>query len=176
MSLKVVSWNIAAINNNPFEYWITHEDEAYNKLMLDVQEFIESPGEKDVTVSEVFTSEMWAELKALLLAEKWDADAVEKLWLEDFSKRKIIAGFMKDTRLGEKRFASMPDRVTNTINTADTGKAHAAPPHPHRWPASGATPAFPAGCSGQPSHGHLVLCGRHVVHGGVVEGVARLHV
>ena len=35
--LRVVTWNIAAINNNPFEYWITHEDAAYNKLMVDVQ-------------------------------------------------------------------------------------------------------------------------------------------
>ena len=35
--LKLVTWNIAAINNNPFEYWITHEDAAYNKLMVDVQ-------------------------------------------------------------------------------------------------------------------------------------------
>ena len=35
--LNLVTWNIAAINNNPFEYWITHEDAAYNKLMVDVQ-------------------------------------------------------------------------------------------------------------------------------------------
>ena len=37
MSLKVVSWNIAAINNNPFEYWITHDDPDYLRLMNDVQ-------------------------------------------------------------------------------------------------------------------------------------------
>ena len=24
--LKVATWNMAAINNNPFEYWISHED------------------------------------------------------------------------------------------------------------------------------------------------------
>ena len=24
--LRVVTWNIAAINNNPFEYWLTHPD------------------------------------------------------------------------------------------------------------------------------------------------------
>jgi len=89
-----------------------------------VQEFIDSPGEKDVPVSSVFTAEMWAELKALMEAQGWDAAAVETLWLEDFSQRKIIAGFMKDTSLGEKRFASMPDRVTNTINTADGGKVN----------------------------------------------------
>ena len=27
MSLKCASWNIAAVNNNPFEYWITHPGE-----------------------------------------------------------------------------------------------------------------------------------------------------
>ena len=42
--LKTATWNIAAVNNNPFEYWITHEDDAYNKLMEDVQSFIDQPG------------------------------------------------------------------------------------------------------------------------------------
>ena len=43
----------------------------------------------------------------------------------DFAGRKIISGFMKDKELGEKRLASMPDRVTNTINTlGDAGKVH----------------------------------------------------
>ena len=30
--LRVATWNIAAINNNPFEYWITHDDADYNRL------------------------------------------------------------------------------------------------------------------------------------------------
>ena len=34
--LSTLTWNVAAINNNPFEYWITH-NAAYNKLMEDVQ-------------------------------------------------------------------------------------------------------------------------------------------
>ena len=43
----------------------------------------------------------------------------------DFAGRKIISGFMKDKELGEKRLASMPDRVTNTINTlGEAGKVH----------------------------------------------------
>ena len=24
--LRLATWNIAAVNNNPFEYWITHEE------------------------------------------------------------------------------------------------------------------------------------------------------
>jgi hypothetical protein len=35
--LRATTWNIAAVNNNPFEYWVTHPDKAYNKLMADVQ-------------------------------------------------------------------------------------------------------------------------------------------
>jgi len=31
--LTAATWNIAAINTNPFEYWISHEDDRYNKLM-----------------------------------------------------------------------------------------------------------------------------------------------
>ena len=37
------------------------------------------------------------------------------MWQASFSQRKIISGFMKDRSLGEKRLASMPDRVTNTV-------------------------------------------------------------
>jgi len=40
----VATWNIAAINNNPFEYWITHDDADYNALMEGVQSFIDQPG------------------------------------------------------------------------------------------------------------------------------------
>ena len=42
--VKAVTWNIAAINNNPFEYWITNDDESYNKIMKSVSEYIENPG------------------------------------------------------------------------------------------------------------------------------------
>ena len=54
-TLRVATWNIAAINNNPFEYWITHDDADYNALMEGVQSFIDQPGERDVPVSQVFT-------------------------------------------------------------------------------------------------------------------------
>ena len=43
-TLRVATWNIAAINNNPFEYWITHDDADYNALMEGVQSFIDQPG------------------------------------------------------------------------------------------------------------------------------------
>lgn len=53
--LRVATWNVAAINNNPFEYWITHDDPKYNQMMQDVQAFLDEPGAADVAVSTVLT-------------------------------------------------------------------------------------------------------------------------
>ena len=36
-TVNVATWNAAAINNNPFEYWITHSDQESNALMDAVQ-------------------------------------------------------------------------------------------------------------------------------------------
>ena len=55
----VASWNIAAVNNNPFEYWVSYDNPAYVKLMDDVQDFVSEPGARDITVKEVFTEEMF---------------------------------------------------------------------------------------------------------------------
>jgi len=117
--LQIATWNIAAINNNPFEYWITYkENPAYEELMVNIEQFLENPGEKDVLIPNVFTETMFSELdKRLTETAGWNS--VRSYWEEDFSKRKIIEGFMKDPLLGSKRLASMPDRVTNTINTED---------------------------------------------------------
>ena len=118
--LSVLTWNVAAINNNPFEYWITHHDAAYNQLMADVQTFISDPGERDVPVERVFTEAMFGELKASMTAAGWTGvDDVEARWNAEYKGRKIISEFMKDPVLGKKRLASMPDRVTNTINAFD---------------------------------------------------------
>ena len=113
--LQVSTWNIAAINNNPFEYWITYdENENYEKIMTSIEEFLENPGKQDVTVSEVFTEEMFTELEKRMDGVGWDN--VRSYWDSDFKNRKIVTGFMKDPLLGSKRLASMPDRITNTIN------------------------------------------------------------
>jgi hypothetical protein len=41
-ALRVVTWNVAAINNNPFEYWITHDDDPrYDHMMRAVRLFVE---------------------------------------------------------------------------------------------------------------------------------------
>lgn len=117
VGLKVSTWNVAAINNNPFEYWMTHEDERYTKLMCDVEQMMaDSFPSQDIKVVEVFTADMFQELIELMKGEKWNGiEKVEEYW-EPFRERKIISGFMKDKEIGAKRLASMPDRITNTIN------------------------------------------------------------
>ena len=118
--MQLASWNLAAVNNNPFEYWVTHKDPAYNKLMEDVQAFIEEPGAKDVAVSEGFTDAMFAELVGIMECMGWEGVSEVKLLRSvDYKKRKIISEFIKDSTIGSKRLASMPDRMTNTINTTD---------------------------------------------------------
>jgi hypothetical protein len=143
----VATWNIAAINNNPFEYWITmKENPAYEQLMVNVEHFLETPQEKDVPVSEVFTEDMFTRLDGQITKVGWTS--VRSYWEKDFKDRKIVSQFMKvnslgrmpwiscvlvmsshfilfiqtfyilqqDPLLGSKRLASMPDRITNTIN------------------------------------------------------------
>lgn len=115
--MQVTTFNVAAINNNPFEYWLTiPENQDYEDLMGKVEDFLENPGENDVTVPQVFTEEMFSQLDRRLVSVGWSS--VKSYWESDFSKRTIVAGFLKDPMLGSKRLASMPDRVTNTIFTA----------------------------------------------------------
>lgn len=120
-SLSTLTWNIAAINNNPFEYWLTHPDAAYDKLMEDVQNFVEAPGDLDVKVGTVFTPAMFEELDALMTAQGWEAAEPAAAAYKELAERTIIAGFLKDADLGSKRLMSMPDRMTNTIDVAGGG-------------------------------------------------------
>jgi len=120
--VSAVTWNIAAVNNNPFEYWVTHTDKAYASLMADIERFVETPGERDLRVREVFTEDLFVELKQLMAAEGWSGlDEVERLWRSDLCERKIVSGVLKDKSLGSKRLCSMPDRFTNTIRTTGVG-------------------------------------------------------
>lgn len=117
-TIRVLTWNIAAINNNPFEYWITNKDENYNRIMTEVSAFIEHPGEKDTLVKEIFTDRMFDELEESMLAAGWDGIIeTRKQWEFVYRDKKSISEFIKDSLLGKKRLASMPDRITNTINT-----------------------------------------------------------
>ena len=124
MTLSTLSWNIAAVNNNPFEYFLTHPDPKYISLMEGVEGFIEAPGERDVKVGSVFTQAMYDELAKRMEAEGWNVAPVAAVWSSDLSQRTIIGGFLKDKGLGAKRLMSMPDRFTNTIDLAGGGVAN----------------------------------------------------
>lgn len=92
--LSVATWNIAAINNNPFEYWITYkENPHYEEIMAKVEQFLENPGDKDVPVSNVFTENMFAKLDQRITGVGWTS--VRSYWEKDFRNRKIVEGFMK---------------------------------------------------------------------------------
>ena len=85
-----------------------------------VEQFLNKPGDCDVPVRDVFTPAMFAELRELMADCDWPGiERIEQIWEEDWAARPIVAGFMKDKQLGEKRLASMPDRITNSINTAN---------------------------------------------------------
>lgn len=92
--LAVTTWNIAAINNNPFEYWITYKSNPeYEKLMINIENFLEEPGDKDVPVKDVFTEDMFTKLDTRLTGVGWTS--VRPYWESDFQNRKIISEFMK---------------------------------------------------------------------------------
>merc|ERR1711865_868645 len=56
-----------------------------------------------------------------MTALEWEGvNEVVELWDSDLKQRPIVSGFLKDKDIGSKRFISMPDRFTNTINTADS--------------------------------------------------------
>lgn len=116
--MKAMTWNIAAINNNPFEYWITHDDPAYNELMSAVSMRIMYPAAKDdVLVRDIFTESMLAELVTKMKAANFvGVDETAMRFRNDFSNRKIYSGFLTDSMLGKKRLISMADRTTNTVH------------------------------------------------------------
>lgn len=94
--LTVATWNIAAINNNPFEYWITYkENPNYEKLMINIENFLENPGEKDVKVNQVFTQDMFNKLDSRLESVGWKS--VRTYWENEFQDRNIVSGFLKGT-------------------------------------------------------------------------------
>mmetsp|Transcript_43765 Transcript_43765/g.138318 ORF Transcript_43765/g.138318 Transcript_43765/m.138318 type:complete len:949 (-) Transcript_43765:52-2898(-) len=122
VSLRIVTWNIAAVNNNPFEYWITHgqtrQSADYASLMQEVQLLIDNPEGRDFEIKDIISDEMVAEVKAEMESFGLEGlDEWENRWKTEYKHRLAISGFLKDKAIGSKRLISMPDRVTNTINS-----------------------------------------------------------
>eukprot|EP00591_Stephanopyxis_turris_P005284 CAMPEP_0195521794 /NCGR_PEP_ID=MMETSP0794_2-20130614/19353_1 /TAXON_ID=515487 /ORGANISM="Stephanopyxis turris, Strain CCMP 815" /LENGTH=483 /DNA_ID=CAMNT_0040651415 /DNA_START=369 /DNA_END=1820 /DNA_ORIENTATION=- len=93
------------------------DNPEYEKLMIDVESFLEKPDKNDVKVKEVFTESMFDQLDKRMTNVGWES--VRSYWEKDFRDRNIVSEFMKDPVLGSKRLASMPDRITNTIHVSD---------------------------------------------------------
>ena len=88
--------------------------------MKKVSDFIQNPGANDVFIKKIITDSMFTELETAMRDAGWSGvDETRQMWLSDYKNRRSISGFMKDDIIGKKRLASMPDRVTNTINAAD---------------------------------------------------------
>lgn len=116
-SFEVMSWNVAAINTNPWEYYIDREP-AYVKLMTDIQELMTTGGDLDAPVSTVFSDEMANTLFERMLGCGYEFEAVEATrceWETSFKHRLMIRDFVANSELGAKRLISMADRVTNTL-------------------------------------------------------------
>ena len=83
--ISVISWNIAAINNNPFEYWMdpsgcadTHvaqAEAAYSRLMTKADKFIgdqrQAGADQTVKVKDIMTPAMVEELFQLMAPKGW---------------------------------------------------------------------------------------------------------
>lgn len=119
LRVKVASWNTAAVNNNPFEYWISSSNPSYDVLMKKFQTFIENR-DNDFCINQILTQKMFDELcKEMLMARIEGVESLKILWTDEFSPRMAIHQFLMDDTIGTKRLASMPDRITNTIHLAD---------------------------------------------------------
>ena len=106
--LLTATWNIAAINNNPLEYWTTYDALAYKQLMDDMETLIEDPAIRDVPLEQVLPADVFDELIALMAALNWEGvDEVVKLWNSDLKQRPIVSGFLKDKAIGSKKLASI---------------------------------------------------------------------
>lgn len=123
-NIKVLTWNLAAINNNPFEYWLTLSDEPkYGLLMNSVEKFIQSTKHvKDQSIGKLFPESYVDQLMEKLQQHvpsvtSEDVAVVRGMYVDDWSKRLMISGFLKDPAIGKKRLVSMPDRMTNTIQS-----------------------------------------------------------
>ena len=121
-TLSAVSWNMAAINNNPFEYHMGQTTEDYDRFMVDVATFVTAtPTHQDLVLSDLLSPGMVAQLMTEMNASphynRKEIEVVQSLWAQKFSKLQGIAGFLKDPSWGRKRLISFPDRVTNTIPT-----------------------------------------------------------
>ena len=103
-SLKVVTWNLGALQTSLFEFW--QEEGSHLRHVQDqLDQVLRS--KTNVLLLEIVTHEMIHELSELSNSGKSDIlhDAYRSL-----ADRSVHA-FLTNPEIGRKRFVSMPDRV-----------------------------------------------------------------
>lgn len=129
LNVRALTWNMAAINNNPFEYWISTDLKSYNDMMENVSSYIKEPYPSDPIISTIFTDAMFEELITQMSTNPKltsGLEIVKDKWKNDYRNRQAINGFLKDPIIGKKRLISMPDRLTNTISSRSATDAAAS--------------------------------------------------
>ena len=102
--LRVATWNVASINNNPFGYYVSHDDPAYQEMMREVEKFILSPGEQDISLGEIISDEIYLELCELIRnAGIPDLEQAREYWEKNLKDRRYVfptfhklAGYLAD--------------------------------------------------------------------------------
>lgn len=120
--IATITWNIAAINNNPFEFWVSHHAPEYLLLMEKARSYIEDKdSQNDHEVFNIFTDEMFATLKQDMVDVGMGEglDELDRMWREHYRGLRVLTQFLKDKNIGSKRLISMPDRIANTVTTSD---------------------------------------------------------
>ena len=87
--------------------------------MRGVSEFIKTPGDKDIPIGNIFTEQMLSEMLELMGQAGWSGlEETKSQYHQNYKHKKIISEFIRDDLIGKKRLTSMPDRLTNTIETS----------------------------------------------------------
>jgi len=119
-TLRLVSWNMGSLSNSPFGQW-RGQGKAVLALMTAVHAALKDASRTQL-VREVFTEEMWRELRDEMRGAGWPGTLInetDKVWRADLSLRRAASGFLMAEDIAEKRLVAMADRFTNTMRAAD---------------------------------------------------------
>ena len=135
MRARASTWNVAAINNNPFEYYASARGrgeassddggDVYESFLLAVERALSSDagGASDATMARALGPDaldaLQAKIAASGAAKDGEAAARARRAYEARCGERTCGEFLRDAEIGAKRLCSMPDRVTNTVNVFD---------------------------------------------------------
>ncbi len=132
-------WNIAGINNNPWEYYVSIDDKKYKILMDNIEHFLTTKG-KHIKVSYILNQidkDFFGKIDKLiqdneiLSDELKDNDEVIIDFDSIFHLDISVCEFLSNKFIGEYRLISWPDRLLNTIdNDSKTGENYIYRPTP----------------------------------------------